>query len=182
MGDPSVMTYLTKPSIMTVEIPTKTHVGDETFTAKVAPYSYCALTDSNKELVSAGFADAAGNITLTFAPIIAPTTYEFSAWAQKYIQYFKTINIDYVGITQYEKEMECTVYPNPTTGELHVTLSRCHAVTSVEIFDVYGRNILSHTAHRTPHTVLDISHLQAGIYFLKITTENETITKKVVKY
>jgi hypothetical protein len=75
---------------------------------------------------------------------------------------------------------DITLLPNPTTGELHVT---CHAslVSSIEIFDVYGRKLLSHTTHHTPHTALDISHLPAGFYFVKIKTDDKEVVKKVVK-
>jgi hypothetical protein len=73
-----------------------------------------------------------------------------------------------------------TLIPNPTTGKLQVT---CHAscVTNIEVFDIYGRKLLSHTTYRTPHTVFDISHLTAGIYFVKISTEAGEVVKKVIK-
>ena len=73
-----------------------------------------------------------------------------------------------------------TLMPNPTTGELRIENGELR-IENVEIFDVYGRNLLSHTANRTPQTALDISHLQAGLYFVKITTEAGEVVKKVVK-
>jgi hypothetical protein len=93
MGDPSVMAYLTKPSPMKVEMPNEILAGETSLNAKVAPYSYCALTDDNGELLSTGFADATGNVILHFAPVGASTEYEFAAWAQSYIQFFQTISI-----------------------------------------------------------------------------------------
>ena len=90
MGDPSLMTYLTQPSPMVVELPNELIVGESTLTAKAAPYAYCALTNTEGELVGAGFADEEGNITLTINTLEVGV-YEFAAWAQKYIQYFKTI-------------------------------------------------------------------------------------------
>ena len=90
MGDPSLMTWLTQPSQMVVELPNELNEGDNNLTAKVAPYSYCALTNSEGALLSAGFADATGNITLNFDPVEVGA-YEFAAWAQKHIQYFQTI-------------------------------------------------------------------------------------------
>jgi hypothetical protein len=73
-----------------------------------------------------------------------------------------------------------TLIPNPTTGELHVI---CHAslVTNIEIFDVYGRK-QSHLSRVTCHeNKIDISHLSAGVYFVKITTESGEVVKKVIK-
>jgi len=91
MGDPSLMTWLTQPSPMTAIVPNEIIVGTNTsLTAKVAPYAYCALTNSEKVLICTGFADAEGNITFNVNQI-EEGEYEFAAWAQKHIQYFKTI-------------------------------------------------------------------------------------------
>jgi len=56
-------------------------------------------------------------------------------------------------------------------------------IQSVEIFDVYGRSVLSHTSHLTPQTshLINISHINSGIYFVKITTDIGVVVKKVVK-
>ncbi|MCL2040648.1 MAG: T9SS type A sorting domain-containing protein [Bacteroidales bacterium] len=47
------------------------------------------------------------------------------------------------------------------------------------IYDVMGRTHYSHTPYSLP--TLDLSHLPVGIYFLRITTENGAVTRKVVK-
>jgi hypothetical protein len=87
------------------------------------------------------------------------------------------LGIDQLRITNYKIQ----VFPNPTTGELNVT---CHSslVTNIEVYDVYGRKLSSH--HLIPtssHYLINISHLQAGLYFVRITTEKGMVTKKVVK-
>jgi len=72
------------------------------------------------------------------------------------------------------------VYPNPTTGELRMENGELK-IKKVEIFDIYGRNILPLISHLLPHTTFDISYLQAGIYFIKIYTEKGVQTEKVIK-
>jgi hypothetical protein len=72
------------------------------------------------------------------------------------------------------------IYPNPTTSVFTIESGKLK-IENVEIFDVYGRKLLSHTAHRTPHTVLNVSHLQSGIYFIRITTSNNVVIKKIIK-
>jgi len=78
-----------------------------------------------------------------------------------------------------EKEQNLwKIFPNPTTGELTMDNGQW-TIQSIEIFDVYGRKVLE-----SPLTVLqsyDLTVLQPGIYFLKITTEKGIITKKVIK-
>jgi hypothetical protein len=89
---------------------------------------------------------------------------------------------------------DVSTYPNPTTGELHVT---CHAscVTDVEVFDIYGRRQNAESrmqkgesAENSSYALtllrsygLNISHLPAGIYFVRVTTEKGVVMKKVVK-
>jgi hypothetical protein len=86
-----------------------------------------------------------------------------------------------VGIaTITNDELQITVYPNPTTGQLTINNEQL-TINNVEIFDFYGKNILSQTINRTPQTTVDISHLPSGIYFLQIHTEKGTVNKKVVK-
>jgi hypothetical protein len=83
----------------------------------------------------------------------------------------------------YEK---ITIIPNPTTGILRIEVAdqarNDVKIESVEIFDVYGRkNVTSVPCHDCHETILNISHLQSGIYFIKVTTEQGEIVKKVVK-
>jgi hypothetical protein len=84
------------------------------------------------------------------------------------------------------------VYPNPTTGTLHVTRYALQENTVIEIHDIYGRNVFTspnpskggeqaaneaginlHTVSSPPseklgEVIIDISHLANGMYFLKI--------------
>jgi hypothetical protein len=80
-----------------------------------------------------------------------------------------------VGINELQNQVN--IYPNPTTGELKVT-SNGLRITSVEIFDVLGRK---QKAESKKENEIDISHLPDGVYFVKITIEQETVIKKIVK-
>ena len=67
------------------------------------------------------------------------------------------------------------IYPNPTTGELRIENGELR-IEEVEIFDIYGKKLLSHNSN-----LINISHLSAGIYFVKIRTEAGEITRKILK-
>jgi hypothetical protein len=60
-------------------------------------------------------------------------------------------------------------------------------VENVEIFDAMGRLVmpvktLRATSLQQQHpTTLDISHLPTGIYFIRITTENDVVVRKIIK-
>ena len=116
-----------------------------------------------------------------------------------------TVSTDFITITTYEivnknaekfdeisvikncprisrtTKQNITIYPNPTTGELTMDNGQL-TIDNVEIFDIYGRSLSPQTSYPTPHTSINISHLQAGIYFLKIKTTTGDEVKKVIKY
>ena len=91
---------------------------------------------------------------------------------------------DNLGTKDNNLDKKITVYPNPTTGELRVTSYELQ-IGKIEIFDVYGRNVgvkfpsnsLEGWQPQADGVVLNISHLPAGIYFLRVNGE----TIKVVK-
>jgi hypothetical protein len=81
------------------------------------------------------------------------------------------------------------VYPNPTTGELRIEKGERRMekgegrrekgerrrekgegrMENIDIFDVYGRKMSHYSLLTTHYSIeIDISHLPAGIYFLKI--------------
>jgi hypothetical protein len=71
-----------------------------------------------------------------------------------------------------------SVYPNPTSGLLEVAWA--DTKTRIELFTTIGQLVFSTTAFDAKHAI-DISSQPAGIYFLKLISEDsqETITKIV---
>jgi len=92
-----------------------------------------------------------------------------------------TIHVDFsiVGVKENAHENSILIYPNPTTGELKIKNWELK-INNVEIYDIYGRNVHSFTCSLV-HSI-DISHLPAGIYFVQIQTEQEIVTKKIIKH
>ena len=86
-----------------------------------------------------------------------------------------------------------SVYPNPTTGELRIENGELR-IEKVDIFDISGKKVQSYefkvqsyetqnleTRNSKSETVIDISHLVKGFYFLWVETEKGGVTAKVVK-
>ena len=97
---------------------------------------------------------------------------------------------DITGIVETHNCASLRVYPNPTTGVLNIQETMNNeqlTMNNVEVFDIYGRKVISDmrlSDMRYPTSeigkseiTINISHLPAGIYFLKV--GNETV--KVVK-
>ncbi len=74
-----------------------------------------------------------------------------------------------------------SIYPNPTNGALFVNLSGLGIqVTQIVLKDVTGRDI---AVKILPNGLVefDLSYQATGVYFITIQTENNTITKKIIR-
>ena len=76
------------------------------------------------------------------------------------------------GVQEHGKEAK--VYPNPAKNMLHV---EDFGLTQVEVFNIMGQSVLSLNEN---FETVDISHLQNGIYFIRIKTTEEEKTVKLV--
>jgi len=83
-------------------------------------------------------------------------------------------------IEENEKETGFTLYPNPTSGKVRVESGELR-VESVEVFDVFGKNVSRLTSHISHPISIDIFHLPSGVYFLRIMTGEGVVVRKVVK-
>jgi hypothetical protein len=74
-----------------------------------------------------------------------------------------------------------SVFPNPAKDKLNISLTGYEGVSEMRLFDVNGRQISS---KRTSHvnSMIDVSTLTKGIYFIKVVTANgDVLSQKIVK-
>ncbi|MCL2511325.1 MAG: T9SS type A sorting domain-containing protein [Bacteroidales bacterium] len=91
-----------------------------------------------------------------------------------------SVTFSYVTNIAEHDNAQIVVFPNPSTGELIVTSYELQ-VTSIEVFDVYGRNVGIEFPSFGGVRGGNISHLPSGVYFLNIKTVNGTFNRKIVK-
>lgn len=78
---------------------------------------------------------------------------------------------------------EVKLFPNPSSGTVYLNLSKGMSSTwCVEVFDATGTMVLLQTKDiRTEEFVIDISALKNGTYIVRISSEDEIYTNKLVK-
>ena len=84
-----------------------------------------------------------------------------------------TVNVT-VGIEE-NTNAETKVYPNPTNGDLNITAV---AMKQISIINAIGQTIYSQDID-SDNVTIDMSQYNAGIYMIRIITENGTIDKRV---
>ncbi|WP_336128744.1 T9SS type A sorting domain-containing protein [Mesoflavibacter sp. CH_XMU1422-2] len=83
-----------------------------------------------------------------------------------------------LSIQDFDKEAAFTYYPNPVNNNL--TLSAQKEINNVSVYNMVGQEVYRSTPN-TMTDVVDMSSLQAGAYFVKVTVGNATKTVKVIK-
>ena len=87
---------------------------------------------------------------------------------------------DLTGIKKPAENQNIAIYPNPTSGKIHIVLSE--NATRCQIVDLMG-NVLSETIVSSPHFELDLSGLPSGMYLVKMRFRDGRVAfYKVIKY
>lgn len=88
-------------------------------------------------------------------------------------------NLSSVGIAEIEAGT-VSFYPNPATEAVTMTVKNLHSY-SVEIFDAIGNTVVSKIETSEPSVKVDLSSLNTGVYFVKISDAKSQSIKKIVK-
>jgi hypothetical protein len=83
-----------------------------------------------------------------------------------------------------ELDNSLLLYPNPTSGNVYmkVNLSKI-ADMNIEVFNVVGQKAASYVLKNVganQELRFDLSHLETGIYLMKISSGNTTVTRKIL--
>ncbi len=82
---------------------------------------------------------------------------------------------------ELNSELLFSYYPNPANSEIHITVENNNSNYSIDIIDISGRALL-HSEEYGKNIKIDISSLEAGIYFISISNRyNQHKTLKLIK-
>ena len=129
--------------------------------------------------------DTTFNISYALAGLTKNTTYEYFVYMKApATQHGDTVQFttlgDTVGIVNYLPETSnISIYPNPTDGQLRITNYKLRENTVIEIFSIVGQVVGAYRIRpEATETIIDISHLSNGIYFMKIDGKTVKIVKQ----
>ena len=74
-------------------------------------------------------------------------------------------------------EFDFKLYPNPSNGIFSIEMENVKKY-SIEIYSTLGNIVYS--KNENAESVINIDHLQTGIYLIKITTDSDTKTKRLI--
>jgi len=91
------------------------------------------------------------------------------------IAWYKNLTI--LGIQENYAE-SFSIYPNPVKNVLNIVPKSDLKIESINLFDALGRQVFQENGEKATVYFTDISN---GIYFLKLQTQNNTFTIKIIK-
>ncbi|MBC7643396.1 MAG: T9SS type A sorting domain-containing protein [Flavobacterium sp.] len=88
---------------------------------------------------------------------------------------------DNVAVSQFNKKHVFTIYPNPTRGQINLSLNISQYQNfTISISDGSGKNVFSKIYENQSNISIDSNNFSKGIYFLSLTTENNKQIQKII--
>lgn len=79
-----------------------------------------------------------------------------------------------------ENQETVTVFPNPTTGQFHITMGTNDGPIEISIYDPLGKSIYHDRSSYPGGHPIDLSKQHKGIYFIEIIKSGEKSSRKIV--
>jgi hypothetical protein len=77
-------------------------------------------------------------------------------------------------------KVDFKIAPNPAKKKLNITLPNAQQNASVEVFDVLGKRVYAGEINTLKKTI-DVSEWNKGLYLVRITSDNGSQTKRLIK-
>jgi hypothetical protein len=180
-GDETTWTLTNDSGAIVASGPNLPYMDDTTYqeTIMIPGYDVCytfTILDSANDGICCGFfgngnynlEDENGNVIIAGGEFGGSESVLFKA-------------LDPLSVDEFDLNNLVGFYPNPVTDKLNVILTNVDEDVNFQIFNTLGQlvrngNLASNNAH-----VIDMSQFQGGIYFVKLSTVSQSLTKKVVK-
>ncbi|MCX7550186.1 T9SS type A sorting domain-containing protein [Xanthomarina sp. F2636L] len=75
---------------------------------------------------------------------------------------------------------DLTVYPNPGKTRLNINLSVLDKATTIEVYDILGNKTYANTLNSLTNSI-NVSNWHSGVYLVRISQDNQVVTKRFVK-
>lgn len=98
-----------------------------------------------------------------------------------YLDEIYVYNCAMLAVEDVQKQNGITVFPNPTSGFVTIQNSKNSNLKNVEIYNVAGQMIQRFNINNAKNASLDMSQLTNGTYILKVNSETESNSVKVIK-
>ncbi|MEN9928759.1 MAG: hypothetical protein RLZZ231_680, partial [Bacteroidota bacterium] len=100
--------------------------------------------------------------------------------AAQTLLFFDTLGFTSTLATDQFNNLEISVYPNPANDVVSVSNTTNAIISNVEMTDLNGR-VVKNTSLNATEGQINISDLSTGVYLMKVSSDQGSITKKIIK-
>jgi hypothetical protein len=93
-------------------------------------------------------------------------------------EYVSTIWSSFLGNTTFELENSISIYPNPTNNG-SISINTNSTIDNIQLITINGQLINDFNNPVKINETYTLENLPQGFYFLKLTSNNNSITKKI---
>lgn len=73
------------------------------------------------------------------------------------------------------------IQPNPANDKISISYNGLSSFSRIDIYDITGKIVVKHAIYNKSNSeMLDVSMLKTGIYFIKLSNNEQSITKKLI--
>jgi hypothetical protein len=90
------------------------------------------------------------------------------------------VNFTGVGIDEGNLNSGVSLYPNPVTDIVHLTLGEHVGMVQISVLDVSGKSYLNRVSD-SKNVTLDLSDFDSGVYFVKVVSNNGQKLMRLIK-
>jgi len=98
-----------------------------------------------------------------------------------YLDEIYVYNCSLLSVDNIQKNSLIKVFPNPTSGIITIENAKKLNLKNAEIYSVSGQKLQSFIMDKSVKNTIDISSLAKGVYILKVNSDNESSTVKIIK-
>ena len=125
------------------------------------------------------FVDDAGTTTeVNPTASFAPGTYGAYYFIDD-VRVERVIDDPTAGLNQLDV-LSVSIFPNPTTDEIHIELPETGTIVEIELMDTHGKIVWSVKDSFKKYTV-DMKGFEDGIYFIRVESESAIYSGRIVK-
>lgn len=86
-----------------------------------------------------------------------------------------------LSVNHFDNNNGILIYPNPSNGLINIKINSFIGKATVEVVDINGRVVYSlNNTEFSNEKSIDLNHLQAGVYVVKISGDELNYTKKII--
>ena len=146
----------------------------------------CGFTDNSKDYIVKTWqwidCSKLGAVDSVFFTMLSSDTGSYGINNPTYfcMDNFTTSSVLLTDLDKVSNDLSLSLYPNPVTTSLRIHLKDSPLGATVRLVDISGKIVMEESVTQDDGS-LDLTTLQAGIYFLEVNSGNQKTIKKLIK-